>query len=113
MVIEVFVAQRQTIQALPYQAGQIVQTTGTTARISDRMRYRLAQSEPAIGLLQQQYAAVTGDIATGESSFDPAAFTGWKVKRVLGTFCHGQSPVRVQRKQLNFIELHGLCPFYW
>jgi hypothetical protein len=77
------------------------------------MRYCLAQSEPAIGLLQQQYAAITGDIATRESGLDPAAFTGCKVTRLLGTFCHGQSLVRIQPKQLNLIELHGLCPSYW
>jgi hypothetical protein len=80
---------------LPYQAGQIMTATGTTAAIGDRMRYRLAQSEPAIRLLQQQYAAIASDIATCELGLDPAAFTGWKVKRLLRTFCHGQSPVRI------------------
>jgi hypothetical protein len=71
-----------------------------------------AQAQPTIGLPQQQHATVTGDIAALESGFNPAAFTGWKVKRLLGTFCHGQSLVRFQSKHLNFIELHGLCPSY-
>jgi hypothetical protein len=88
-------------------------TAGTAPRIIQRFGYPLAQSEPAVRLLQQQHTAIAGDIATIESGFHLAAFTDWKVKRCLGTFCHGQSPVRVQRKQLNFIELHGLCPFYW
>ncbi|WP_419626714.1 hypothetical protein, partial [Thiolapillus sp.] len=29
---------------------------------------------------------------------------------LLDPFCHGQSPVRIQVKHLNFIELFGLLP---
>jgi hypothetical protein len=72
----------------------------------------LLGAQNTIGLLQRQYSAVTGDITTCESGLDPAAFTGWKVNRLLETFCHGQSPVRIQRKRLNRIEPHGLCPSY-
>jgi len=73
----------------------------------------MAQPESTIGLLQEQHTPIAADIAALESGFDLTAFTGWKVKRLLGTFCHGQSPVRIQPKQLNLIELYGLCPSYW
>jgi len=88
-------------------------TAGTPSGVVERLGHGLAQSEPPISLLQQQHAAIAGDVATVESSLNLAAFTGWKVKRLLGTFCHGQSLVRFQSKQLNLIELHGLCPSYW
>ena len=74
---------------------------------------REARYGPTIGLLQQQHTRIAGDITAVKCRLNTAAFTGWKVKRLLGTFCHGQSPVRFQRKQLNLIELHGLCPSYW
>lgn len=80
VIVEVLVAQGQTILALAYQARQVVRTTGLAAWIVNRLGHRLAQSKPAIRLLQQQYTAIARDIASLESGFDPAAFTGWKVK---------------------------------
>jgi hypothetical protein len=113
MIVEIFIAQGQAIKALAQQAGQIVRAAGTTARIVQRFGHCRAQSKLTIGLAEQQHAAVAGDIAAIELRLDPAAFTGCKTTRLLGTFCHGQSLVRFQLKQLNLIELQGLCPSYW
>jgi hypothetical protein len=113
MIVEVLVAESQAIQALTEQTRQVMRTAGASSGIVQRFGHRLAQTESAIRLLQQQHTAITGDVAAVESGFNPTAFAGWKVKRLLGTFCHGQSLVRIQLKQLNLIELHGLCPFYW
>jgi len=113
MVIEIFVTQSQAIQALAQQSQPIVLTTGLPAGIIDHCCNGSAQTQPLIDLLQQQHAAITGDVATVKPGFNPAALTGWKGERLLGTFCHGQSLVRIQLKQLNLIELHGLCPFHW
>jgi hypothetical protein len=63
--------------------------------------------------LQQQHTRIAGYVTTIKRRFHTTPFTGWKIKRLLGTFCHGQSLVRIQLKQLNLIELHGLCPFHW
>ena len=62
----------------------------------------------SVSLPEQQQATITGDIPARKLGLDPAAFYRWKVKADLGTFCHGQSSVRIQGKQLNFIELFGL-----
>jgi len=86
-----------------------VLTAGLVTGILDDIGNRTVQPQPPIDLLQQQHTAVTGDVATFKSGFNAAALTGWEGKRLLGTFCHGQSLVRFQRKQLNFIELHGLA----
>ncbi len=71
-----------------------------------------ARSEPTIGLLQQQHTGIAGDVTAVKCRFNRAAFTRWKVKRRLGTFCHRQSLARSQLEHVNLIELHGLCPFY-
>jgi len=88
-------------------------TTCLPTWVADDAGNRAAQPQPLIDLLQQQHTAIAGDVATVELGFNAAAFTGWKGKRLLGTFCHGQSLVRFQSKQLNLIELHGLCPSCW
>jgi hypothetical protein len=46
------------------------------------------------------------------SAFTLRRFWGWKIKGGLGTVCHGQNPIRIQLKQLNFIEAHGFCPLF-
>ena len=70
------------------------------------------EPKESIGLSQKQHTAIGGDVATGEFGFDLAALQGWKSKGSLGTVCHGRGSVRIQHKQLNYIELYGPCPFY-
>jgi hypothetical protein len=98
VVIEIFVAQGQAIQALAQQTQEIVPATCLPAGIIEDVGHGSTQPQPLIDLLQQQHAAITGDVTTIELGFNATALTGWKGKRFLGTFCHGQSPVRFQRK---------------
>ena len=73
------------------QAQQIALTTRLSTWVINDSGNGTAQSQPLIDLLQQQHAAITGDVTTVELGFNAAALTGWKGKRLLGTFCHGQS----------------------
>jgi CobQ-like glutamine amidotransferase family enzyme len=82
------------------------------AWIADRLIHRLQQAQSTIRLTQEQDTAIAGDVTTGEFNLNLASFQGWKIKSILGTFCHGQNLVRIRLKQLNHIELQGFCPFY-
>jgi hypothetical protein len=41
--------------------------------------------------LQQQHTCIAGDGSTIKRRLHTPGFTGWKVKRIPGTVCHGQS----------------------
>jgi len=58
-----------------------------------RLGDRRAQSDATIGLAQQQYPAVAGDVAAVELRLDAAGLAGWKVKRGLGTLQQGPDAV--------------------
>ena len=112
MVVEIFVTLAQRIHALAQQGQLVVSDIATIAGIREPCIDGFEQPQPLVSLPEQQQATITGDIPTEKSGLDPVAFYRWKVEADLGTFCHGQSPVRIHGNQLNFTKLFGLCPFY-
>ena len=56
-------------------------------------------------LVQQHRAAVGGDVAVGEGGLYKAALAAWKTDRFPITIRHGRGVLRVQRNQLNYIEI--------
>ena len=111
MVVEIFVTLAQRIHALAQQGQLIVSDIASIAGIREPCIDGFEQPRPSVSLPEQQQATITGDIPAGKSGLDPAAFYRWKVEADPGTFCHGQSSVRIHGNQLNFTELFGLCPF--
>ena len=111
MVVEILVTLAQRIHALAQQGQLVVSDIATIAGIREPCIDGFEQ-QPSVSLPKQQQATTTGDIPAGKSGLDPAAFYRWKVEADLGTFCHGQSPVRIHGNHLNFTELFWLCPFY-
>ena len=62
-VVEIFIAQRQAIDALSQQIDLSVRNQLPSARIVDRLIQRLGQTEMPIDLAQTDYPTVTGNIA--------------------------------------------------
>src|SRR3989337_1849456 len=91
VIVQILIAERQTIKSLPDHAQQIVFTARLAARIVQDAGHRRAQSQALVGLLQQQYAAVAGDRTTVEIGLNFAPSSHWKLERRLRTVCHGEA----------------------
>jgi hypothetical protein len=89
MIVEIFVAQCQGIDALPEQIGQRMVTTGFTPGISQRPCNRAGQIHLLVDLGEQWNTGVAGDVTTAEISFNFMAFNRWKFDQSLVAFCHG------------------------
>jgi len=91
MVIEILVAERDGIQALPQQVANAVGTAAAPPAIHQPARHCLAQADALIDLAQQQHTGVAGDLTPGEIGLHTATGNGWKIQRILVAFCHGGS----------------------
>jgi len=78
MVIEIFVAQGQPIDALSQQMQLLMITALSSSRIIQKPGKSLGQSQFPISLPNQQTSSITGDVATGKINIDLSGFTGWK-----------------------------------
>jgi hypothetical protein len=54
------------------------------ARIGQHGIQRLEQTEPAVGLAQQEETAVAGHVAAGEVGLDFTAIEAWKTRNLSG-----------------------------
>ena len=73
MIVQVFVAQSQGVDALPQQRQQRVLATGFAVRIAQPPGERLGQTEFAANGAEQRDAAVAGDVAAAKLRLDLAA----------------------------------------
>ena len=89
VVVEIFVAQHQRVQALSDQRYQPVLAARLAPRIMEHPRRRLTQTEAPVDLEQQRAAAVAGDVAAAELDLDLASCEAWKRQRTLVAFRHG------------------------
>ncbi len=92
MVVRVFVSQRQRVHPLPDHRRKRMPATGLAARIGQRLRGPVGQSQHPVGLPQQHRATVGSDRAPGKRGLHEAALAVWKSDGMRITICHGRSP---------------------
>ena len=88
VIVEIFIAQRQAIDALPQQIDLAMRNQLPSARIVDRPIQRFSQAKVPIDLPQKDHPTVTGNIASGKTAFDFSTIKAWKLKEFRGTFWH-------------------------
>ena len=91
MIVQIFVAQRDRVRALPQQIQRIVIAASLTPRIGKRFGNRLPLCQEAIGMPEQQRTAIRGDVAAIKTGLSDAAINAWKLQKSLVTFGHGDS----------------------
>jgi hypothetical protein len=62
-----------------------------------------------IGLAQQQHATIAGDVTALKIRLHTTPFTGWKIKRRLGTLCHGEASLYFLSSKLNYKGITGFA----
>jgi len=72
VIVEVVVAQRQTVEALGQQLFERVIAVTRVAPVGEGLGQRARHSQPAIQLAQEQRLAVAGEVATGKIGHDLA-----------------------------------------
>ena len=89
MVVQIFVAQRETVDSLAQEFENGVFNLVRVTMISEAVRLAPRQREPIIQLTQQQRSA---SIATQVTSFEVyrhfSTFMALKLKFLLPTLCH-------------------------
>jgi hypothetical protein len=88
VIIEVLIAERDPVNALPQEIDLRVRDQIGMARIGDPRIERADQTEPAIGRTQHHHPAVTGDIAPGKTGLDFAPIKAWKSEKFSVTIWH-------------------------
>ena len=85
MVVQVFVAERNAVHALGYERLKAVLHLLLVAPVHETGRRLSGQSDPAIGLPQQQLARIRGDGAAIERGCDLAAPKAFKFQLTRAT----------------------------
>ena len=93
VVVEIFVAAAQPVDALRQQISQAVRDARRIARIAQHRGRRAAQTDALVDSSQQQQAAVRADVAAFEVGLDHASSNPPKSIRPIGTLWHRQSSV--------------------
>ena len=100
VVVQVFVATAQAVDALGQQVAQAVRDARRIARIAEHRRSRTAQPDALVHPTQQQHAAVRADVAALEVGLDHASPKPPQLHRPIGTLWHRQSSVVIGVKYL-------------
>ena len=87
MIVQVFIAERNAVHALGYEPIKAVLDQLLVAPVRETGRRLPGQSDPAIGLPQQQRACVRGDGAAIERGCYFTASKGFKFKLPSATQC--------------------------
>ncbi len=85
MIVEILVAQRQSIDALPHQRHLLVHDEARMPRIRHRRRKRRRQPQPPIRFPQQHHPTVAGDLAALKTGLDFPPIKAWKSKEFIVT----------------------------
>ena len=88
MVIEIFVARGETVDALPQEIDLRMGDQIRVARIGQRRIQCAGQPEAPIGLAQEHHPAVAGNLASLETRLDFAPIKAWKSKQFVVTYWH-------------------------
>ena len=94
MIIEVFVTQGQTGEALRQQLLHGVIHINLLPDIGETLGHALGQPEVGIHLAQQQHAAIAGERAAGKIGRDLARTQVLKQERLFLTVCRRRSGER-------------------
>jgi len=92
VVVEVFIAQRQTVDALRQHLAQTVLDPVLPPPVGETGRHTLQQTDLAVHLAQQQRAAVARHLPRGEARLHTARKMRCKLEDFLVTLCHGKGP---------------------
>lgn len=90
MIIQVLIAQGQSIDPLPQKALQAMSATGRTTTLAQPLAEGCRQSQIAIRLTQKHHTAVAGDFTAGETGLYSSSLCPWKLNDSLVTFRHGE-----------------------
>jgi transposase len=93
VVVQVFVAAAQPVQALRQQVAQTVADALRIARIGNRCSGRAAQAQVPIDLAQQQQPAVAAQVPTAKVGFNDTPAEVAEIDLVFRTLWHRQSSV--------------------
>jgi len=93
VVVEIFVAAAQPVDALRQQVSQRVRDAPRIARIAQHRRSRATQPDALVGASQQQHTAIRADVAAIEVGLDHASTKPSKTYRLVATLWHRQSSV--------------------
>src|ERR1017187_5117136 len=91
VIVEVFVAVAQAVDALAQQRMLGMFNQRRVARIGQHLRHRPGQTQAAIQLAQQRQPAVTGHVTTGKTGGYQSLFYGWKFEKLWVTNCPRRS----------------------
>ena len=80
MIVEILVAQGQTINALAQKSDLLVDDVERMTRIGQHPVQRGHQTETAVGLAQEQHTPVAAHVAPAETRLDLAAIKAGKVE---------------------------------
>ena len=93
VVVQVFVAAAQAVQALRQQIAQTVADALGVSRVGDRRSGRAAQAQVPIDLAQQQQPPIAAQVTAAEVGFDQAPAEAAELDLALRTLWHRQSSV--------------------
>ncbi len=88
VVVQVFVAQRQTDHALRDHLPQRVLNQRRIPPVDEALGEAAQQIDAAVHLAQQQHAAVAGQPVGGKLGYHLARKMGCKLEAFLSTLCH-------------------------
>ena len=90
VVIQIFVARCQAVDALAQEIDLAMGDQSGVARIGQRSIYCTGETESPVSLPQKHQPAVATHIATAKICFDFAAIEAWKIQKSLRTIWHSE-----------------------
>jgi hypothetical protein len=106
VVVEIFVAQGQRIDALRDHLTHFVGDESRIPEVAEAARQARQQANAPVDLPQQQRPGVGSDRAAVKPRHDPARKMGFKLEARLGTLCHSKNHLLLRR---NTSRLKCLC----
>jgi hypothetical protein len=112
MIVEVFVAQGQSVNALPEHILQAVIAFAFTAGIVELGSNPLGQSQAFVGFAEQKNTGVGSNLPAAKIGHHFAPFTPCELDWLCGTNCHGKTSCEILSNQLNYITIMEVLPSF-
>ena len=88
VIVEIFIPQRQPVDALAQQIDLPMGDQRRIARIKQDLVERCDQTQVPVNLAQEQDAAIAGNVAPAKVRFDFATIKAWKSRCGVRTMWH-------------------------